>query len=459
MITRLRVRNFKSIGKRGIDIELKPLVIFVGPNGSGKSSILHAIDWLTTKAEMPSIADLSDYDKRIYGVGSFEDLIHRRRLGEQLEIGVSIDLRKKHIRRLSPLLDTVEWDDRGLERPKLNVASYNITFKPETKEIRQELSLNDETIAGFTKEYDITKERHIVVYTAPPTLSRERASSLTGFEDHILAKRSFHILEHKDPALRRFCEAVMSTLSDCFCAYLISAARGGIDYRGSVDKLRGDIRVGKLGEDVVEILGLTIGASDERGREIGDKITFWGSNFGLDRLFGGIERGPTLRSTYVDPQLKTGLESSLASHGSRQMLAFITQLFYEPPDSTLMVEEPEISLHPGYQAKLPLLLAEGVNEGKQVLVTTHSTLLLLALSRAIHGEVVDGWTSKGKIKRKINLNKEDVAVYHVTRGRDGCTEVGRLKLTDEGLIDGGVPSFIDVERELYSRLFKRTEVE
>ncbi|MFQ5874616.1 MAG: AAA family ATPase, partial [Dehalococcoidia bacterium] len=43
MLSRLIVKNFKSIGEPGVDLELKPLTILVGPNGSGKSSIFEAV--------------------------------------------------------------------------------------------------------------------------------------------------------------------------------------------------------------------------------------------------------------------------------------------------------------------------------------------------------------------------------------------------------------------------------
>lgn len=43
MLDRLIIKNFKSIGEPGVDLELKPLTLLVGPNGSGKSSILEAL--------------------------------------------------------------------------------------------------------------------------------------------------------------------------------------------------------------------------------------------------------------------------------------------------------------------------------------------------------------------------------------------------------------------------------
>lgn len=41
MLTRLLVRNYKSLGK--VDLELGKLAVFVGPNGSGKSNLLDAL--------------------------------------------------------------------------------------------------------------------------------------------------------------------------------------------------------------------------------------------------------------------------------------------------------------------------------------------------------------------------------------------------------------------------------
>jgi len=44
MITRVRLKNFKSIAE--CDVTLGPLTILVGPNGSGKSNFLQALDFL-----------------------------------------------------------------------------------------------------------------------------------------------------------------------------------------------------------------------------------------------------------------------------------------------------------------------------------------------------------------------------------------------------------------------------
>ncbi len=97
-----------------------------------------------------------------------------------------------------------------------------------------------------------------------------------------------------------------------------------------------------------------------------------------------------------------------------------------------MIEEPEISLHPESQVKLVEMFAEAIKDGKQIIITTHSSLLVLSLNRPI---------------RKGVLKRDDVAIYDVTKTSKG-TQVTPLELTDKGYIKGWIPSFKKVEQEL-----------
>lgn len=71
----VRISNFKSISE--LDIELKPLTIFIGPNASDKSNILHAIALMSLKGKYnPSFREcVSDVEKQLYRVDSYEDLV------------------------------------------------------------------------------------------------------------------------------------------------------------------------------------------------------------------------------------------------------------------------------------------------------------------------------------------------------------------------------------------------
>ncbi len=73
MITKLALKNFKSISESGIEIDLKPLTVLMGPNASGKSSILEAIGIVAQSIGNPLT---SDGDMVVYR--DVTDVIHKR---------------------------------------------------------------------------------------------------------------------------------------------------------------------------------------------------------------------------------------------------------------------------------------------------------------------------------------------------------------------------------------------
>jgi predicted ATPase len=131
--------------------------------------------------------------------------------------------------------------------------------------------------------------------------------------------------------------------------------------------------------------------------------------------------------------MNVNLNTTLAGFGSRQILSIITQIFWSEPGSVIMIEEPEISLHPENQVLLHELFSEAIAEDRQIICSTHSPFFVLALSRIV--------------KREL-LPLKDIAVYHVEKGKDG-THIKPLKLNKHGFIVSGVPSFMKVEGELF----------
>ena len=98
-----------------------------------------------------------------------------------------------------------------------------------------------------------------------------------------------------------------------------------------------------------------------------------------------------------------------------------------------MVEEPEISLHPKAQIDVLEMFAEAIREdGKQIIATTHSHILLQALGYAVLKE----W-----------LSRDEIAVYHVEKKKHGTT-ASLLPLGKNGYIKNWVPSYTKVERQL-----------
>ena len=115
----------------------------------------------------------------------------------------------------------------------------------------------------------------------------------------------------------------------------------------------------------------------------------------------------------------TGVNVSLADvgFGISQVLPIIVQSMLSRK-STLLIEQPEIHIHPRLQAELGSLLAACIKPpfDNQFIIETHSEHLMLRLQKLI---------------RKGELKPDDVSVIYVDRGSDG-SKCLHLRLDEEG---------------------------
>ena len=116
--------------------------------------------------------------------------------------------------------------------------------------------------------------------------------------------------------------------------------------------------------------------------------------------------------------------------GVSQILPVIALCYYVPRGSTVILEQPEIHLHPRAQRRLAHVLAEAANRGVIVVAETHSSLLLKEVQTII---------ATGK------LPKEDVRLHWVQRQQDGRTIITAANLDDNGAYGDWPEDFDEVE--------------
>lgn len=99
-----------------------------------------------------------------------------------------------------------------------------------------------------------------------------------------------------------------------------------------------------------------------------------------------------------------------SGYGINQLVSFVALGTLLPEGSLVMVEEPEIHLHPRMQRIVCGILAEIADEGKQVVITTHSDHFLRTLSKRMESGLI---------------SPENLRVYHFEkRGRQAtCSTV------------------------------------
>lgn len=125
--------------------------------------------------------------------------------------------------------------------------------------------------------------------------------------------------------------------------------------------------------------------------------------------------------------------------GSNQLIFILVPLAQQHYGSTLIIEEPEMHLHPGSQAKLvKVLLGACKDKDIQLILTTHSEHIVAAILTAV--------------ARKQYLPSE-VAINYLHR--EGETTVSDLIKVDEyGRIEGGLPCFFEANIEEAENHFK-----
>ncbi len=176
-------------------------------------------------------------------------------------------------------------------------------------------------------------------------------------------------------------------------------------------------------------------------RSLEHVVASWLSRMGLVSSFGVNEIAPD-RSEY-EVQVRASKRSAEVKltdvgFGVSQVLPVVAQVFYAPPGSTVLLEQPEIHLHPRAQSELGDLLIEAITAREnsqprhvQLVVESHSEHLLRRIQRRVAEEQIEA---------------KDVALYFCYSGPSGSA-LERLEMDSYGDILNWPPNFFGDELE------------
>ncbi len=337
MITRLEVDGFKSL--RDFAVDLEPLTVFIGPNGAGKSNILEALALLSRLATGPIV------DAFKQGRGRVLDQFSRfgGEVGREIRFAVEFLL-------LDP-------DDRTLAEDLTGVT-------PCPSRIRYELTIERRSSGSGA-------ERLLLSHEQLSFLSNERDDWLRQ-HPQFAALASHGDGETPAPEPSRSARTVLmpDSLKSCQWLRLDLADLAGPSERVDTGTLRpdgsnlptvlADLPPELVGEIRADLVALVPGLSSFL-------IVPDADSFRIEFELSGGERLP----------------ARLISDGTLRLLALLTALWLEPQPRLIGIEEPETGVYPGrLRALVDLLRArtEASDElGAQILLTTHSSVVLAAL--------------------------------------------------------------------------------
>jgi hypothetical protein len=181
-----------------------------------------------------------------------------------------------------------------------------------------------------------------------------------------------------------------------------------------------------------------------RPMALGEGLNLWLEELGLASTAQAKDKGRSGIGLYVQPVGRTqSVDLTSVGVGVSQALPVVLLCLIAPPESIILLEQPELHLHPDMQLRLADFLLACVRSGRQIVFETHSEHLVNRLRRRV---AEDDSTSTADAIRLLFADQSDGAtVYSVS----DINEVG-------GLSTDWPKGFLDVAADESTRLLQQS---
>ena len=335
LIQKIELRNFMSFGPDSPAVELGPLNVLIGPNGSGKSNLVSAIDFLR---QVPT-----GFRGVFQGRGDPRDLVWKgASMGEEVSLAVDI---------------TPEEVAQELR--------YRVAFKLVDSHGVVGPTLTDERVERTTANHGHAKPYFYFGYEAGvPTLNQGGATKLRRLGPEAFDSFETVFTQVRDPEKYRQISYVAESLKEP-TIYRDWAIGPSTPLR---DSCKSDVRQDRLAE-ALDNLPIVLQALR---RDLATKQLLRKFLADLSPAFNDfdvIPEGGRLQ-LYLE-EAKWQIPANRLSDGTLRFLCLLALLVKPRTASLLVIEEPELGLHPDMMPVIAELLREAATT-TQVIVTTHS---------------------------------------------------------------------------------------
>lgn len=420
MLTTLSMTNFKAW--RRIDMRLAPITALFGTNSSGKSSILQFLLMLKQTAESADrnvILHLGD-DKTPVNLGTVADVSHEHGAATEFEIGLGWTL-EKPVR-----LKDAETSDGSIASGDAMAFSARVIANG-----RGRLSVPRVGYSLGGVEVWLVRGDDGDGYslgTDHPTFRFKRAPGrpwpvpapvkFYGFADEV---RSYHQNAGFLSELELELERMLGRLY--YLGPLREHPKREYTWPGG-----SPADMGRRGENAIAAIlaarerGETIGRGKGRRRlSLEAYVAHWLRELKLIHEFRveEIKAGTNLYRVHVrrSPESSEVLITDVG-FGVSQVLPVLVLCYYAPEGSTILLEQPEIHLHPSVQGGLADVFIDAMRvRNVQIIVESHSEDLLRRLQR--------------RVAEATDIHAEQAAIYFCDI-EEGAGKLTELELNEYG---------------------------
>ncbi|MCS5723467.1 DUF3696 domain-containing protein [Herbiconiux sp. CPCC 203407] len=458
LLAELRLSSFKSVDNVAA-ITLRPLTLIYGKNSAGKSTLIQSLLLLKQSLAGPTL----NVNGPLMNLGSYSSLVHNHE--EERNIGIGVTFASgAEIDSSSVLPDPRRMRSIDFSFGAANSGRDGIVLRTDIALGEHRLSWRRSSDGSSTYVMPVEEVGEMVAlaYEAdsvyPPRRPSDQQRSRVmreliraGFESVAFDSQG---LLPGPVSLQMLADIGQRTTGTSRSGLVEGALRTSATLFGAVgDELRHVLdRVVYLGPlrhaperislrdqtgSGLDIPFFLLDNTSER-EEVSKRLQRLGVRYELDavtvsdpndrNLFGDMAA-----LVLTDTRTKIQMSTADVGFGISQVLPIVTELSARSK-SVILIEQPEIHLHPAMQADLADLLIESVDENgraNQVIAETHSENLMLRIQRRIREGVLDS---------------SSVAVLYVDQSEDGSALIRELRLDNEGDFIDNWPHGFFVER-------------
>lgn len=484
-----RIKNIKSFVDSG-EIEIKPITIFVGKNSCGKSSLLRFPAVLAQTFISETDSPLKFYGKMV-DYGNFDDVVHKNLKDNEISFelhyvsSITQLLPKSPFNHsaISHLLSNSMFDNCegekdfsiavSLIKDNKLVILKSFSLSIDNAEVYSLLHLKENNYlytinniynsnsinclpVPFSKEVHVTSfDGFFPVNNFTETRYREYVSLLRSYPDYIA--KDDPTTESEEERQIKYLNNSISILDYITRGFkaLVSRESNRLSYigpfRNSPERIYRNQEkqtsfVGAKGENISTLL-----INDyHKNKTLLNSISEW-----LHSTMGYIIDIKNVSDSFFQIVVKNekGISSNIidVGYGISQILPIVAETlrlisashgWYKP---TLIIEQPELHLHPSAQADLAQLFTIGMDQKKSpctFLIETHSEHFIRKLQVLISD-------------KNSPLTKEMVKIYYIDKESDGSAKVIEMLLDDDGRFLNDWPKgFFDEANELSQQLLE-----
>ena len=417
MLTKLRIRNFKNWADT-LDIRLAPITVFFGSNSSGKSSLIQFLLMLRQTAESPDrrrVLHPGDLNTPVE-LGTFRDLIFSHDLTQEIFFSLEWKLpttlsildpisKKGYSGNSVSFQASIAFDQKD-QAPRVTYLQYDLADFQEPLRVSMKAAGPQN---ASKQQFELEADPYKLVRNPGRVWKLPAPVRFYGFPDEVSAYyQNASFTSDLTLALEQELRRIQ------YLGPLRTVPKRSYIWSGEVPD-----HVGWAGERAVEAL---LAATDrqispgyrKKSHRFQALIARWLKQMGLLDSFQ-VQPIAAHRKEYevLVRTRATGTDVTLpdVGFGVSQVLPVIVQCFYAQPHTTVLLEQPEIHLHPSVQMTLADLFIEAIQSREdgqdrsiQLIVESHSEHFLRRLQRRVAEQAIE---------------PDQVALYFCGRGEDG----------------------------------------